>query len=59
MFSYKLYHNLLQTVILQTIISFQHWVMKYGFIARGTSVDLKSVTSIQAHLDRLSPDDVS
>ena len=33
--------------------------MEYSFIARGTSVDLKSVTSLRAYLNRLSPDDVS
>ena len=54
MFSYKLYHN-----ILETIISFQHWAVKYGLITQGVAVDLKSVTSIRAHLDGLSPDDVS
>ena len=35
------------------------WAMEYGFSARGTSMDLKSVTSFQAHLDRLFLDDVS
>ena len=33
--------------------------MEYGLIACRTLVDLKSVTLLQAHLNRLSPDDVS
>ena len=33
--------------------------MEYGLIAWGATVDLKSVTSIQAHLDRFPLDDVS
>ena len=62
--SYKLYHNVLQIVILQTIIlqiviSFQRWAIEYGLITYRTSVDLKSATSLWAHLDRLSLDDVS
>ena len=76
--SYKLYHNVLQIVILQTIVSkscklssykllflnltnyhILCWAMEYGFSARGTSMDLKSVTSLRAHLDRLFLDDVS
>ena len=54
MFPYKLHHNLLQT-----IISFQRWVVEYGLIARGAAMDLKSITSIRAHLDKLSLDDNS
>ena len=54
MFPYKLHHNLLQT-----IISFQRWVVEYGLIARGAAMDLRSITSIQAHLDKLSLDDIS
>ena len=57
--SCKLYHNILQAVILQTVISFQRWAVEYGLIACRTLVDLKSVTLLQAHLNRLSPDDVS
>ena len=33
--------------------------IEYGLITRGASLDLKSVTLIQAHLDKLAPDDVS
>ena len=33
--------------------------MEYDLIAQGTLVDLKSVTSIQAHHNWLSPNDVS
>ena len=52
--SCKQYH-----ILLQTVISFQHWVMEYDLIAQGTLVDLKSVTSIRAHHNWLSPNDVS
>ena len=54
MFSYKLYHNLLQI-----FIPFQHWAVEYSLIAWGGVLDLKSVTSFWAHLDRLSPNGVS
>lgn len=53
----KLYCNLLQTVISQIVLL--ALAMKYGLITKGAAVDLKSVTSIRAHLDRLSLDDVS
>ena len=59
MFSCKLYHNLLQTIILRIVISFQCWAVEYDLIAQRAVVDLKSVTSIWAHLDMLSLNDVS
>ena len=54
-----MYHILLQIVFLQIVISFQCWAVEYGLITRETSMDLKSITSIQADLNRLSPDDAS
>ena len=48
--------------IIQDIVAWGDVVVakiEYDLIARKASVDLKSVTLIQAHLDRLSLDDVS
>ena len=33
--------------------------MKYSLIAQGANVDWKAVTSVRAHFNRLSPDNVS
>ena len=57
----------LQTIILQTVLShfancvssFQHWAIKYGLIAHGAEVDLKSFSLVRAHFDGLSSDEVS
>ena len=52
----------LQTVILQTVIllfHFQHWAVQYGLIACGEEVDLKSFSSVKAHFNGLSIDEVS
>ena len=33
--------------------------MEYGFIAKGAELDLRKIILFWAHLDRLSPEDVS
>lgn len=60
----KLYLLFLQTIILQIssyncVSSFQRWAMKYGLIACVADVDLKSFSSVRAHFDGLSFDEVN
>lgn len=60
----KLYLLFLQTIILQIssyncVSSFQRWAMKYGLIACVADVDLKSFSSVRAHFEGLSFDEVN
>ena len=40
-------------------IRFQCWAIQYGLITHGANVDLKSFSSIRAHFERLSSNEVS
>ena len=39
--------------------SFQCWAVKYGLIARGVDMDLRSFSTVKAHFNGLSSDKVS
>ena len=41
------------------VLYFQRWAIKYGLIARGAEVDLRSFSSIRTHFDNLSSKEVS
>ena len=45
--------------LLNCAFSFQRWIVKYVLIARGEEVNLRSTTSIRAHFDGLSSNEVS